>query len=142
MDWVTITSSDVLAEGFSATEQAALTAAGNSGVGVILTSAIGEWRGVIEAADHDLDADTTKVPPSCKPHIIAQVRWRWLISLSQLKQLQTEERKQAAERADEILDAIAEGDRAVEEVDEDDDDVGQGGAWGSKTYVPMRMDND
>ena len=140
MDWVTISVSDFVTEGFSATERTVIeAAAGAGGIAAILTGAIAEWRGVISAAGHKMDTDTTKVPPSCRRHIISQVRWSLLITLSQLKQLQTEERKAANDAAEDVLTAIAEGDRAIEDPDEDADEVGQGGTWGSKVQVEMRL---
>lgn len=141
MDWVAISVSDFVTEGFSATERTAIeAAAGAGGVAALLTSAIAEWRGVIDAAGHDLDADTTKIPPSCRRYIIAQVRWSLLLTLSQLKQLQTEERKAAADDAEEVLRDIASGERAIESPD-DTEEVGQGGTAGSKVQIEMRMAN-
>lgn len=142
MDWVAISVTDFVTEGFSATERTAIeAAAGAGGIAAILTGAIAEWRGVISAAGQEVDADTTLIPPSCRRHIIAQVRWSLLLTLSQLKQLQTEERKAANDAAEEVLTAIAEGDRAIEDPDEEADEVGAGGTWGSKVQVEMRLSN-
>lgn len=141
MDWVAISVADFVTEGFSATERTAIeAAAGAGGITALLTAAVAEWRGVIDAAGHELDADTTKIPPSCRRYIISQVRWSLLLTLSQLKQLQTEERKAAADSAEEVLRAIAEGDRAVESPD-DTEEVSAGGVAGHKVQIEMRLAN-
>lgn len=138
-DWVTITAADFVAEGFNSDERAKLQSAagGDDGLAAILLSAIAEWRGVIQAADQQLDADPAKIPPSCRRHIIAQARWQVLIKFPALRQLQTEERKAAADRAEDVLKEIAAGERAVEAPGDPDEDTA-GGAWGSETKVNMR----
>lgn len=119
MTWQGISTAQFLAIGFNATERTAVQAAcgGDDGLSSLLTDAISEWRGVIEAAGYDIDSDTTLVPPSCRRHIIAQVRWQLLVKLSKLQQLQTEERKAAAEVAQDKLDRIEEGEASVESPD-------------------------
>lgn len=141
VDWVTLSATDVVTEGFNPTERTAITSAASADdLAAIVTAAIGEWRGVISAAGFELDADSTKIPPSCRRYIVAQIRWQLLLKLSKLTQLQTEERKSAADQAEEALNAIASGDRAIEDPEEDDDDVSGGGTWGSKTQVEGRLD--
>jgi len=140
MSWVAINVTQFIGEGFNTDERTTLqdVAGGDDGLTNILSAAIAEWRGVIEAAGFDLDADTTTIPPSCRRYIIAQVRWQLLVKFSQLKQLQTEERKAEAEKAEDVLTAIAEGKRAIEAAEEDDSDIPAGGNWGSETKVDMR----
>jgi hypothetical protein len=139
--WVTLSAAEVVTEGFNTTERTAITAAaGADDVAAIVAAAIAEWRGAIAAAGHELDATTTTIPPSCRRYIVAQVRWQLLLKLSKLTQLQTEERKAAADQAEEALNAIVSGDRSVEDPTDDDDDVDGGGAWGSKTQVAGRLD--
>lgn len=139
--WVTLSAAEFVTEGFSPTERTAVAAAaGADDVAAVLSAAIAEWRGVISAAGNEIDATEGTIPPSCRRYIIAQVRWQVLIKLSQLKQIQTDERKAAADQAEEALNAIAAGDRAVEDPSDDATDVGAGGAWGSKTQVAGRLD--
>lgn len=122
--WQGITVAEFLAAGFNSTERSAVQAAcgGDDGLSSLITDAIAEWRGTIEAAGYELDADTTLVPPSCRRHLIAQVRWQLLTKLSKLTQLQTQERKEAAEAAQEKLDRIESGDAAVEVPDDADEE--------------------
>lgn len=139
--WVTLSATEFITEGFNPTERTALTAAGGADdVAAVLSAAIAEWRGVISAAGQEVDATAGTIPPSCRRYVIAQVRWQLLIKLSKLTQLQTEERKAAADQAEEALNAIAAGDRAVEDPTDDDDDAPPGGSWGSKTQVAGRLD--
>jgi hypothetical protein len=139
--WVTLSATDVITEGFNPTERTAVTAAaGADDLAAIVSSAIAEWRGVIAAAGYELDATETKIPPSCRRYIVSQVRWQLLLKLSKLTQLQTEERKAAADQAEETLNLIAEGKRAIEDPTDDASDVDGGGTWGSKTQVAGRLD--
>lgn len=139
--WVTLSATEFITEGFNPTERTALTAAaGADDVAAVLSAAIAEWRGVMSAAGQELDATTTTIPPSCRRYIIAQVRWQLLIKMSKLTQIQTEERKAAADQAEEVLRDIASGDRAIEDPTDDDDDAPTGGAWGSKTQLAGRLD--
>lgn len=135
MTWLGISVAQFLASGFTADERTAVQTAcgGDDGLTSILSDAIGEWRGVIEAAGYDIDDDTTLVPPSCRRHIIAQVRWQLLVKLSKLQQLQTEERKSASEVAQEKLDRIEEGKAAVESPEVPSDDQTPGPSFTTMT---------
>lgn len=123
--WATISAADFIAKGFNADERTKLQSAagGDDGLTSLLTGAIAEWRGVIQAAGYELDSDTTTVPPSCARHIIAQVRWGLLVKFPALKQLQTEERRDQADKAEEVLSDIASGDRPVESPTDDEEDA-------------------
>lgn len=138
--WSTITVADFVAEGFNTDERTKLQSAagGDDGLQDILDAAIAEWRALIEAAGTTLDTDATKVPPSCRRHIIAQARWQVLIKFPSLRQMQTEERKDAAKTAEEILEAIASGDRPVEPATTATTDAPAGGNYGSETKIQMR----
>ncbi len=138
MAWAAITDADFLLEGFNSTENDTLTGVSiSSGLTQILSAAVGQWRGVIEAADNELDPDTTKVPASVRPYVIAHARWRLLVKFPQLRQLQTEERKDEAEKAEEVLREIAKGEFPIEPPEEDED-ISGGGNWGSETKIQMR----
>lgn len=143
MPWSTITVAEFLLEGFNTTERASVLSAagGDDGLATILTAAIAEWRGVIAAAGADLDADTTTVPPSTRRHIVAQCRWQLLVKLPNLPMLQTDARKEAAERAEEVLEMIAKRELPVEPPEEDDDEDLTGGSSGGQARLPMRTDS-
>lgn len=138
--WTAISVADFLLEGFNPDERTKLqeAAGGDDGLSEILAAAIAEWRGLIEAGGNELDVDTTKVPPSCRRHIIAQVRWQALIKWPQLGFQQSDQRKEAAEQADEILEAIATGERPVESPTSEATDISQAGNYGGETKIQMR----
>lgn len=142
MPWSTVTPTQFIAEGFNPSERAAVqnAAGGDDGLAGILTAAIAEWRGAIEAAGADLDTDTTTVPPTVRRHLIAMARWQLLIKFPALKALQTDPRKLAAERAEEVLEEIAKGEFPVTPPTEDDDSL-TGGSSGGQTRIPMRTDD-
>lgn len=141
MPWVAISAADFVLEGFNSDERAKLQAAagGDDGLTQILSAAIAEWRGIIQAAGNELDADTTLIPPSCRRHIISQVRWQVLVKFPSLKQLQTEERKDAADKAEEFLQRIAEGDQPIESPD--DEPASTAGNWNANPKMPMRTED-
>jgi hypothetical protein len=105
--WSAIATTDVLQE-FTPAEAAALNAIQNatSNLAGVLTRTVAEARGSIRAGGYALDADGT-IPDQLRSHVIALARWRWLISFPQLKPLQTEFRKAAAEEATKKLDQTA-----------------------------------
>jgi hypothetical protein len=143
MSWSTLTVAQVLAEGgFSAPEKTALDAQAGASAGTLadtLTNVIQTVRGVVTATGATAGAAGT-VPDSLRMDIVALVRWRWLIAFPSLRALQTEERKQAAERAEERLDEVAAGDRAVEAADPATQSTVAGCA-GGQVRLPMRTDN-
>lgn len=144
MSWNTLSVAQALAEGgFSAAEKSALDAQAGASAGTLsdtLTNIIQTVRGVILAAGTELGASGT-IPDSLRMDVVALVRWRWLIAFPQLKALQTQDRKDAAEKAEERLDEIAAGDRRVEPATEEDEPAPLSGCAGSQTNIPMRTDN-
>jgi len=138
MPWTALTEAGALKEGFNPSEQAALTAVAGAvdGFADILTSGILEARGICEGAGYTLDADVTTLPDALRPHVIALARWRWLITVPEFRQMQTEERKLAAERAEEVLDKVAAGDFPIAPPEESDTPAG--GDYGSETKIQMR----
>ncbi len=138
MAWRALSSAEFVLEGFNATEREKLAAAagGDDGMDSLLPSAIAEWRGVMSAAGYEVDADTAKIPDSCRAHIIASVRWRMLVRFPALRQLQTEERKAAADKADEKLIRIEDQDAAIEPPTAPDSSAA--GSYGGETKIVMR----
>lgn len=140
--WTTISSTEFIAEGFNPDERTTVqtAAGGDDGLDEILSKAIDEWRGVIDAAGYPLDTTVTNsIPPSCRRHIVAQVRWQLLIKFPALKQLQTDERKLAAQDAEKKLIRIEEGKAPIEEALTDSTDVPPGD-WNSNVKLAMRLD--
>jgi hypothetical protein len=144
MSWVAITVAEFVLEGFNADERSTLqtAAGGDDGLSGILSAAVAEWRGVIEGAGNDLDADTTKIPPSCRRYIVAQVRWQVLIKFPELQKYQTKERHDAADQAQEVLAKIAEGKWPIEAPTEEATDAPAGGNWNANEKIAMRTDGN
>jgi hypothetical protein len=141
MSWATVTSADFILEGFNASERTAVqtAAGGDDGLDEILASAIAEFRAAINAADVAMDDDATTVPPNVRRHLIALARWQLLIKFPSLKSMQTEARQAAADRAEDILQAIAKGELPVEPAEEDT--TLDGGASGGQVRIAMTTDN-
>ena len=145
MSWSTITTAAFLAKGFNATERTQLQSAagGDDGLSDLLTGAIAEWRGILEAAGYPIDEDdTTTVPPSCHRHIIAQVRWELLIKFPSLRNLQTDERKDAARDAKEKLKSIEDRTAAIEPPESPAGDVTPGPNFGTRDRNFTRDDQE
>lgn len=141
MAWAAVTAAEFVLEGFNASERAKITAisANDDGLPTLLTAAVAEWRGACEAAGVTLGAAGT-VPAIARRHLIALVRWQLLLKFPQLTSLQTEERKLAAERAEEVLEKIATGKLPVDPATDDDDSL-IGGSSGGQARVAMRTDD-
>ncbi len=116
MSWEVLTTEDVLSE-FTIQEAAALRTLQGSGSGsgepfanldFIVVNVIDEIRGYIVAGGYPVDLvfDNT-IPIGLFEDGIALARWRILIAVPSLKQLQTEERRLAFESSIEKLNKIA-----------------------------------
>ncbi len=123
MSWEVLTTEDVLVE-FTVAEASSLRNLQGSGSGsgapfynidAIVVNVIDEVRGYITAGGYIVDPifDNT-IPTGLFNDAIAIARWRVLIAVPMLKQLQTEERKLAYEAAIKKLLLIAEGKFFVE----------------------------
>jgi hypothetical protein len=141
MAWSTIAITDFIAEGFNESERTAVqtAAGGDDGLQEILDAAIAEFRSAIAAADVAMDVDTTTVPPNVRRHLIAISRWQLLIKFPSLKSMQTDARKEAAERAEAILKEIAKGELPVEPGEQDATITG--GASGGQVRIAMTTDD-
>ena len=143
MPWETPTADDVLGE-FTPTENAAIQQLMGGGpmfsttkLSNILARVIAEVRSYISSGDFALDPLTTTLPLGLFNDAIAICRWRFLISVPQLKQLQTEVRKGSYEDAIAKLMLIAEGKFSVEPpvaVDSGN----SSGCWNSENKLIMR----
>lgn len=114
-DWIIFTDADVLAE-FTPSERATINniQGATNGLPRICTNAIAEFRQAISDAGTDISsAGVGKMPEGFIAKAVALARWRWLISIPQAKSMQTPERKEAADKAEELLNDIATGKRPV-----------------------------
>ncbi len=145
MAWEVLTTEDVLSE-FTIQEAAALRTLQGSGSGsgepflnldFIVVNVIDEIRGYIIAGGYAVDpiADNT-IPTGLFEDGIAIARWRILISVPSLKQLQTEERKLAFDKAEAKLLLIAEQKFFVEPPIPDVNP--RTGNWNSENKILMR----
>jgi len=114
MAWNSIAAADVLAE-FTPVEQATLQniqgATGN--LAGILTNVVNAARGAIVAGGNQLDQAGT-IPDQLREDVIAIARWKWLISFPALKNLQTDQRKEAATEAQKRIDGVSAGKPKIE----------------------------
>jgi len=116
MAWITVTSDDILVE-FNAAEKAAMDAVkGDDALASITAKVVAEFRDAVIASGHAVGEEGT-MPAGLVGHAVALARWRFLLSLPRNAALQTDARKDAARRAETILDDIASGKRQVESPD-------------------------
>lgn len=140
--WEAPTADDVQSE-FTPTEVATINNLLSGSINIetrlnmVLRRTVLEIRGYIRSGDYPLDlTSTATVPQSMLTDAVALTRWRFLISAPQLKQLQTEERRQSFEDSVAKLKAIAaqnytpDAPTAV--------DIIQGGMWNSECKLIMR----
>lgn len=113
MTWETLTATEVLTE-FNSDEKAQVDAlSGDSGnLAAVTARVVEEFRQAIVDGGGEVESAST-IPAGFKGHAIALARWRFLILLPKTDELQTEHRKQAAEKAEALIEAIATGQRKV-----------------------------
>jgi hypothetical protein len=114
MAWSTISIAEVLDE-LSPQEAAAFNAIqGASGTQAnILTRVVNMARGSLKAGGNQLDAAGT-VPDQLRNEVIDLTLWRWLKKFPALKNLQTKERKDAADAARATFREVAVGGMRIE----------------------------
>ncbi len=145
MSWAVLNTEDVLSE-FTLQEAAALRTLQGSGSGsglpftnidTIVAHVIDAVRGFIIAGGYAVDpAFDNTLPLGLFQDAIAIARWRVLIATPLLKQLQTEDRRQACEDALKKLGLIAEQKFAPEPIP--GDTTARGGNWNSENKLIMR----
>ena len=135
MPWNTIDADAVLAE-FTPAERATLEniQGATDNLGSILTNVVAVARGSIRAGGYAVDADGT-IPDQLRSDVIALARWKWLISFPQMKAMQTEARKAAAELAQKHLDDCANQKYNIEPVN---DAPATTGNWNSERKIVPR----
>lgn len=106
MPWNQISVADVLGE-FTPAEKATLQAIQAADfLPDLLARVLGQARGSIAAGGYAVGEEGT-IPDQLTGDVVALTRWRLLISFPQMKALQTEDRRKAAERAEERFDLVA-----------------------------------
>lgn len=114
MSWNTISISDVLDELSPQEATAFNTIQGTSATQTnILTRVVNMTRGSLKAGGNQLDAPGT-IPDQLRNEVIDLTLWRWLKKFPALKNLQTTERKEAADAARATLQEVALGRRRIE----------------------------
>ena len=106
--WSTIATTDILSE-FTPQEQVSLNAIQgvSTALAAILSRVVNAARDSILAGGNPISPTAATIPDQVRTEIIAIARWKWLISFPQLKNLQTDARKQAAADAEALLQLIA-----------------------------------
>ncbi len=144
MAWQILYTEDVLSE-FTIQEAASIRTLQGSGSGsgfpytnidIIVIRVIDEVRGYISAGNYTLDVDPRKIPDALLEDAIAVARWRILVAVPMLKQLQTEERRKAYEDALKKLLLIAEGQFDIIPIDPLA--IPKTGCWNSENKLIMR----
>lgn len=102
----------------------------------ILGRTIAEFRDCIRSGGYEADVVEDTLPLGLHSDCIAVARWRWLISMPQLKQLETDVRERAFKRALEKLDRIADAKFAVEPPTSGT--ANRAGNWNSENKLVMR----
>lgn len=117
MAWVAITERDIIDE-FSESERAAHDRLKNSdALANILARVVNRFRGAILAGGGSCGTAGT-LPDSLHGEAIALARWRYLLSLPNVgTAIQSEPRKEEAQRAVDLLKRIESGGYAVEDPD-------------------------
>ena len=105
--WSTIQATEVLEE-FTPAETATLNNIQGAATNLagILNRVVAAVRGSIQAGGNPL-GDAATIPDQLRGEVVALARWKWLASFPQLKSLQTPARKEAADKADDLLKLIA-----------------------------------
>ena len=114
MPWNVITTQDVLDELTPAEAsllqniQGANAGAPNGQLSRLLAKVIGAVRGQIKAGGNQVDqSNPLSVPDQVADDVTCLARWKWMLSVPQLKAMQTPERREAAQRAEKRFAGIA-----------------------------------
>lgn len=143
MSWSSITADDVLSE-FTPDEAESLRTIQGAeadpvdNLPLILARTVAEVRDYIRSGGYALDTTGTTLPLGLHSDAIAIARWRWLISMPQLKSLETDVREKAFKRALAKLDKIAGSNFAVEPPASENTTGRRGGNWSSENPLIMR----
>ncbi len=138
MSWAAPTADDVMSEFTTQEADTIKKIQGASNLPGILTRVVAEIRDYIRSGGYALDlTDETTLPLGLHNDAITLARWRLLISLPQLKTLQSDGRKEATERAEKKLLLIADQKFSVEPPDATAGSA-KIGSWNSENKIIMR----
>ena len=138
MSWKTITASDVLEECLPQEAAAIATVQGKNSLPNILARVVASIRGYIIGGGYPVTTDETKIPEGLFADAIDITRWRMLCVIPKNAQIQTEIRKEQADKADAKLKLIAAQDFSVEKPDDVAAVNTQTGCWNSENKIIMR----
>jgi len=138
MSWRAISTDQILAE-FNSTEQELLQDAQESTTALaqILADTVAEFISAMTAAQYNVNTDGT-VPDYIRRHVMARARWGWLLAFPQLKQLQTDARKAAADDAVKLLEAIAQ--RKAGAIEDPAGTASPAANWNSRNRISLRTE--
>ncbi len=138
MSWATPTADDVLSEFTQQEIDQIKKIQGAANLPGILARVVAEIRDYIRSGGYALDAtDETTIPLGLHNDAITLARWRLLIALPQAKNLQSDARKEATERAEKKLLLIADQKFSVEPPDASAG-TAKIGSWNSENKIIMR----
>src|SRR5579862_1735369 len=139
MAWTAPVEADVMSE-FTADEAATIAATQGAvdNLPAILGRVVEEIRDAIRSGGYDLATDATTIPGGLHNACIDLARWRLLVSFPQLKSMQSQERADAAKRADAKLEKISRQEYVPEPPAAGVED--RGGNWNSRNKLIMRTD--
>ncbi len=113
MSWDALTASDVLSE-FNTSERTNIAnTVGTDNLAAITARVVEEVRGACQAGNNLIGPAGT-IPSQLTGDAIAIAKWRFLLALPLMPQIQTEDRKDAFDTARETLQMIATEEMAVE----------------------------
>ena len=114
MSWSAISSVDVLSE-MNSSEADVIKNVQNSttNLDTIVQRVVNATRASIRVGGGQIDQEGT-IPDQLRGEVIAIARWRWLLSLPGVEQLQSKARKEAYEDAIKRIDLAAEGKLKIE----------------------------
>lgn len=114
-NWTQLTAADVMKE-FTPSEQKTLEniQGATNGLASVCENVVSEFvQAISDAGTNISGASADTMPEGFIAKAVALARWRWLISIPQAKSMQTPERKEAAEKAEELINDIATDKRPV-----------------------------
>lgn len=102
----------------------------------VLKNVIGEFRDCCVAGGRAISTTEWTIPDLAKVHVINRTRWQWLCSFPALKALQTKDRKDLNDAAEEFFNRVASGEQNVPPPEAGENP--RTGNWNSENRVDMR----
>jgi hypothetical protein len=143
MSWIIPQASDVMSEFTPSEQKSIVTLIGgdpdnpNPLLSVIVTRVADEIRDYIRSGGYALDDNEAKIPSGLLNDLISIARWRFLVAVPQLKQLQTDERHALYVDAMGKMKLISTTDFVPDPTD-DTLSVSRTGMWNAENKILMR----